>query len=76
MSCRIPLLTSLTIFLLLGKNCDLFTLRKVKEEQHRLLSDYICKIYIIYLEFGKTEITVSRFLQNNFTHYLVLLCVS
>lgn len=49
----ISLLTSLTIFLLLGQNGDLFTLRKVQEKQHRLLSDYVCKIYIIYLEFGE-----------------------
>lgn len=41
---------ALTILLLLGQDGDLFTFREVKEEQHRLFSDYISKIHIINLE--------------------------
>lgn len=64
-TCCIPLLTSLTIFLLLGQNGDLLTFRKVQEEQHRLLSDYVCKIYIIYLEYVNTDDSFRPFSLDN-----------
>lgn len=55
------LLTSLTIFLLLGQNSHLFTFWKIQEEKHSLLSDYVRKIHIIYLEFRDAEVTGSCF---------------
>ena len=40
----------LTVLLLLGQDGDLLPLGEVQEEQHCLLSDDVCKVYVVYLE--------------------------
>lgn len=67
MQCDVSFLTTLTILFLLGQNCHFFTFREVQEEKHCLLSDDVCKIYIIYLQCGDTKVTNFPFLQENST---------
>lgn len=53
-TCPFP---TLTILFLLGQNRHFFTLGEVQEEKHRLLSDDVRKIYIIYLQRGDTGVS-------------------
>lgn len=46
-TCSFPILT---ILLLLRQDGDLFTFGKIKEEEHCLFSNDICKVYVVYLE--------------------------
>lgn len=59
-------LTKLTILFLLGQNRHFFTLGEVQEEKHRLLSDDVREIYIIYLQCGDTRVINSSFVQGEF----------
>lgn len=52
------LLISLTIFLLLRQNSHLLAFREIQKEQHRLLSDDVGKVNIVYLKFE--TLTLSR----------------
>lgn len=50
---------SLTIFLLLRQNSHLLAFGEVQKEQHRLLSDDVGKINIVYLKLENMK-TFSR----------------
>ena len=45
--------SKLTILLLLGQDSDLFTFRKVQQEQHRLFSDDVGKVHVVNLRQGR-----------------------
>lgn len=60
------LLISLTIFLLLRQNSDLLAFREIQKEQHRLLSDDVGKIDIVYLKFEHKYFQDNYFLRTFF----------